>query len=433
MAGYEALARFADQRTPVSDVFERAWTIGRGPSLEAAALTTALSLPGRPPSAYLAVNVSPRAMDAQIVREALDRDLTGIMVEITEAHYVPTEQLREIAAWLRERGARLAIDDVGTGYAGLERLIVLRPDLIKLDRSLTAQLPTDTVTRVMVESLVRFAARIGSAVCAEGIETPTLLEFVAELDIAYGQGFFFAQPRPGWAGLSPEVVSAAVLVHQQALSATPKQALFLDDALLLERLADRFSEAEELEDVHHAVAATTRLVVADDVAIDLLGADRTTLDRVSHHTWQTGASQHVADLPLVAWSLDTRRAAQVLVTDPNADRTMTEQLWSSGFGGLLMVPIITRGTSLGVVSFYRRQPVPWTLSQIRMARIGASQLAATLDRLLPGEPDTGRGRRSRHRRGPEELQIHVAPSAVDAVPDGVPGVSGAGGGRGCRP
>ena len=383
IAGYEALARFEDQRTPVTVMFERAWSLGRGPEMEAAALVAALNLPGLPSAAYLAVNVSPRAMESAVVREALDRDLHGVMVEITEAHYVPTSELKSIAAWLRERGAKLAIDDVGTGYAGLERLIVLGPDLIKLDRSLTQQLPRDAVTRVMVESLVRFAARIDSAVCAEGIETPQLLEVVAELDISYGQGFFFGAARPGWSQLSDEVTAAAVAVHRQALSATPKQALFLDDFVLLERLADRFGEAEELEDVHHAVAAVTQLVDADDVAIDLVDRLGAQVERLSHHTWKAGPAQALDDVPLVRWTLDTRRAAQVLVTDPKADATMVEQLWAAGFGGLLLVPVITRGSSLGVLSFFRREPTPWTLTQIRMARMGASQLAATLDRLLP--------------------------------------------------
>ena len=386
VAGYEALARFGDQRTPVADVFERAWSIGQGPRTEAAALTAALALPGRPAAAYLAVNVSPRAMESDVVREALDRDLTGVMVEITEAHYVPTGQLTSIAGWLRERGAKLAIDDVGTGYAGLERLIVLRPDLIKLDRSLTCQLPGDAVTRVMVESLVQFASRSGSAVCAEGIEDSELLEVVAELDIAYGQGFFFSPPRPQWATLTEEVQGAAVQVHQQALSATPKQTLLVDEFVLLERLADRFCEAEELEDVHHAVAAVTQLVAADDVAIDLLDSTGTRVERLSHHTWEAGPAEDLDALALVRWTLDTRRSAQVLVTDAHADRRMVERLEAAGFGGLLLVPVITHGTSLGVLSFYRRDPVPWTLTHIRLARIGASQLAATLERLLAARP-----------------------------------------------
>jgi GAF domain-containing protein len=62
---------------------------------------------------------------------------------------------------------------------------------------------------------------------------------------------------------------------------------------------------------------------------------------------------------------------------------MVARLRAAGYGGLLLVPVITHGASLGVLSFYRRRPVPWTLTHIRLSRIGASQLAATLDRLLP--------------------------------------------------
>jgi len=273
---------------------------------------------------------------------------------------------------------------VGTGYAGLERLITLGPDLIKLDRSLVVQLPHDPVSQVMVESLVRFAARSGANVCAEGIETEELLRVVAELDISYGQGFLFGKAQPDWTIPTPEVTAWAVDVHRQALSATPKQTLFLDDFVLLERLADRFSEAEVLEDVHHAVAAMTKLVGADEVAIDLVERDAERVRRISHRTWDVGPLRDLADLPLIRWSLDTRRAAQVLSTDRNADQSMLDQL-APPFHGLLVVPVITRGDNLGALSFYRREPLPWSLTQIRLARIGASQLASTLDRLLRRE------------------------------------------------
>jgi EAL domain-containing protein (putative c-di-GMP-specific phosphodiesterase class I) len=393
VVGYEALARFADRTTPVSDLFERAWALGEGPAMEANALRAALALSGRPAGAYLAVNVSPRAFESQLVREALDRDLAGFMVEVTEAHYVPTVQLKEIAAWLRERGARLAIDDVGTGYADLERLIVLRPDLIKLDRSLTMQLPVDAVTRLMVESLVQFAARSGAAVCAEGIEDAAQLEVVAELDITYGQGFLFGTPRAAWSSVSNEARAAAAIVHRRALHGTPGHTLLLDDFVLLERLSDRFSEAEDLEDARHAVTALTQLVVADDVAIDLVDSNGQNVERLSHHTWTSGSTQSLDDVPQLRWSLDTRRAVQVLITEPTADGILMEQLWAAGFGGLLVVPVITRGASMGVLSFFRHQPHPWTLNQIRLARIGASQLAATLDRLLALDDPRANGKR----------------------------------------
>ncbi len=383
VTGYEALARFPGSVIPVPSTFERAWAIGEGPLLESAALRSALALTGRPPTAYLAVNVSPRALAAEDVLRALDVDLAGVVVELTEAHYVPTEELKKTAAWLRERGARLAIDDVGTGYAGLERIINLSPDLIKLDRSLVTQLPQDRVYRAMVESLVRFAAHCGATVCAEGIETQEELQVAAELDITVGQGFLFGRAKPTWSWPTDEVVDIAVDVHRQALNATPKQALFLDEYVLLERLADRFSEADELEDVHYAVSGLRNLVAADEVALSLVDGDGARMTMINHETWAVDNGGYaLSDHPSTHWVLDSRRAAQVLATDPHADLKKVSRMVAHGFASLLMVPIITNGETVGLLEFYRVRPTPWSLTHIRLARIGASQLAATLDRLL---------------------------------------------------
>ncbi|HUW15454.1 MAG TPA: GAF domain-containing protein, partial [Actinomycetes bacterium] len=232
-------------------------------------------------------------------------------------------------------------------------------------------------------SLVSFARRIDASVVAEGIEDARLLEVVAELDVSYGQGFLFGRAAPDWTSPGAEAVRAATQVHQQALSATPKQAAFLDELVLLERISDRFGEADELVDVHHAVAALTRLVGADDVAIDLVSEDQASLLTLSHHTWvNTGASKVLADNPLHQWVVDTRRAAQVLVGDPNADAGQQEQLAELGFGGLLVLPVITRGETIGLLSLFRLEPEPWTLAEMRLVRIGTSSLAATLDRLV---------------------------------------------------
>ncbi len=382
VTGYEALARFPGSSAPVYTLFEKAWADGVGPQLEARALTQALALPGRPATAYLAVNVSPRAFAEAAVTRALDIDLTGFVVELTEAHYVPTAELKRTAAWLRDRGARLAIDDVGTGYAGLERIISLSPDLIKLDRSLVIQLPDDQVCRAMVESLVRFAARCGAKVCAEGIETTEQLQVVAELDIPLGQGFMFGRAAPTWTTPSRRSVDIASAVHLKALNATPQQSLFLDEYVLLERLADRFSEADELEDVHYAVSGLTGLLQADQVLVSLLDESTDELVSVSHEAWSVaGGARRLADFPLTRWSLDTRRAVQVLATDPNAEPHEAAYILEQGFASLLMVPVTTNGATVGMLAFFRVNASPWSLRHIRLARIGASQLAATLDRL----------------------------------------------------
>jgi EAL domain-containing protein (putative c-di-GMP-specific phosphodiesterase class I) len=383
VTGYEALARFPGSVMPVINTFEKAWAEGQGPQLEAQALRSALSLTGRPPTAYLALNVSPRALATPGVIEALDVDLTGIVVELTEAHYVPTNDLKRTAEWLRERGAKLAIDDVGTGYAGLERIINLSPDLIKLDRSLVSQLPQDRVYRAMVESLVRFAAHCGASVCAEGIETQEELQVAAELDITVGQGFLFGHAKPAWSWPANQVVDIAMDVHRQALNATPKQALFLDEYVLLERLADRFSEAEELEDVHYAVSSLCNLVAAEHVAVSLVNEPEDQMMTINHETWAVNEKSYpLSEHPATRWVLDSRRAAQVLITDPKADPNKVTSMTEAGFNSLLMVPVTTNGRTVGLLEFYRRPTMPWSLTHIRLARIGASQLAATLDRLL---------------------------------------------------
>jgi EAL domain-containing protein (putative c-di-GMP-specific phosphodiesterase class I) len=389
VSGYEALTRFRDSAEAVHDVFAAAWRGGSGPELEAAALRAALDLPGRPPTAYLGLNVSPRAVDAGPVLRVLDQDLTGIVIELTEGHYVGGERIKWLAAWFRERGARIAIDDVGTGYAGLERIIQLSPELIKLDRSLVAQLRRDAVSRAMVESLVRFAARSGASVCAEGIETYDELEVVAELDISFGQGYLFGPADETWTSPPPEAITAAVSVQREALNATPKQSLFLDDYVLLERLADRFSEAEELEDLHHAVAGLARLVGSDDVVVSVVDASDDIVVPISHDDWSPVEGGYTLDRsPRTRWVLDTRRAAQVLATDRDADAHELARMARGGFSAMLLVPATTAGQTVALLEFFRWAPKPWTITEIRLARIGAGQLAATLDRPAARRPLT---------------------------------------------
>ena len=91
------------------------------------------------------------------------------------------------------------MDDIGAGYAGLKQVMRLQPDVLKLDRSLVAGVAADPAKGAMVDALVRYARRIGSEVCAEGVETLEDLQALADLDVTYGQGFVLARPAPAWA------------------------------------------------------------------------------------------------------------------------------------------------------------------------------------------------------------------------------------------
>ena len=200
VAGFECLSRFAakgDVRSPDA-WFGDAKSVGKGVDLEMFAVHCALAEARRMPgNIYISLNASPETIlsgrVAEALREVEDR---RIVLEVTEHEQVSdfaglAEALREIAPY-----AKIAIDDVGAGYAGLRYLVDLAPDLLKLDTSLTTNIDTDLARQAMTAAIVHFAKAIGSEVVGEGIERQGELDMLRELGVHYGQGYHFAKPMP---------------------------------------------------------------------------------------------------------------------------------------------------------------------------------------------------------------------------------------------
>ena len=101
------------------------------------------------------------------------------------------ERLAEIKPF-----ARIAIDDVGAGYAGLRHLVDLEPDILKLDMSLTRDIHEDVARQALTTAMVRYAKDIGAKLVAGGIECEEERDVLAELGVDYGQGYLFARPMP---------------------------------------------------------------------------------------------------------------------------------------------------------------------------------------------------------------------------------------------
>jgi len=118
-----------------------------------------------------------------------------IVVELTE--HVGIEDypgLRRACKEFRRIGAKVALDDTGTGFASLSLLLEVAPEFIKLDRVMTRDIDSDPVRRALARALVVFGKEVGSEVIAEGIETAAELAVLIDLGIAYGQGFHLARP-----------------------------------------------------------------------------------------------------------------------------------------------------------------------------------------------------------------------------------------------
>ncbi|MDQ4049570.1 MAG: GGDEF domain-containing phosphodiesterase, partial [Actinomycetota bacterium] len=209
VVGYEALARFDDSRNlPPSWWFAQAHRFGLGAQLEAEAVRAALAEPDRPDDVYLAVNLSPSALRSRAVRSVLPEDLSGLVIEITEQEEIlRDDSLQAVLAPLRARGARIAVDDAGAGYAGLQQVMRMQADIIKLDRALIEDVHLDRVKAALVRSLVHFAGETGAELCAEGIECLDELTTLAELGVTLAQGFVLARPAPAWVGVDLDAVA----------------------------------------------------------------------------------------------------------------------------------------------------------------------------------------------------------------------------------
>lgn len=212
--GHEALSRFADG--PPEAVFAQAHRAGYGPALEAAAIRAAFL--ERPREGYLSINVSAGALATDAVRSALPADLHGIVIEITEQ--TDTDGWDEVAAVIadcRARGALIAVDDWGRGYSNVERVLRLRPEVVKLDRSLLTGLD-ETGRQEALRTLVGWARSMGAQVCAEGVESPAQWATLRELGIQLGQGYLFGRPTVASAPATPEgsVAGAAARVDGTA-------------------------------------------------------------------------------------------------------------------------------------------------------------------------------------------------------------------------
>ncbi|OIQ59918.1 EAL domain-containing protein [Neomoorella thermoacetica] len=192
--GYEALARGEGILAKPGRLFKSAEAWGLLGELDAACFKAFLAA-GRPGEGVLAVNVTAAGL---VNLDAAAYANPSLIVELTEYGRREPQQLREaIAAWQR-MGAMLAIDDVGPDIGQLRAALYLKPDFIKLDRSLVAGCDRHSSKRLFLAQALEVCRFLGAGVIAEGIEKPGELKVLRDLGVEYGQGYLLGRPQPGW-------------------------------------------------------------------------------------------------------------------------------------------------------------------------------------------------------------------------------------------
>jgi PAS domain S-box-containing protein len=198
VAAIEALSRFpfaGSGRTP--DIwFDDAWRVGRGLDLELLAIERALPALSLIPAGWaLTINASPLTVQSPRLLDLLRSNGERVIVELTEHASV-----KDVGAFvaavtdLKAIGTRLAIDDVGAGFAGLSRLLDLDPDIIKLDLGITRHIDSDPKRQALTSAFVAFAEEAGILLVAEGVETREEETALRERGVGLAQGYRFAKP-----------------------------------------------------------------------------------------------------------------------------------------------------------------------------------------------------------------------------------------------
>jgi EAL domain-containing protein (putative c-di-GMP-specific phosphodiesterase class I) len=202
--GFEALSDLPTRGLAATDTWLRDGArFGLVEQFELGALDLALGeVTGIPHGTYLSVNVSPATLVIEDLEERIDPAIAQrIVLEITE--HAPVDDYNELGqaiTRLRRHGVRIAVDDAGAGFASLQHILLVQPEIVKLDVSLIRGVDSDLARRALVKALVFFCSEIGATTVAEGIETAAQARVLRDLGVSCGQGWHFGAPSPAVRG-----------------------------------------------------------------------------------------------------------------------------------------------------------------------------------------------------------------------------------------
>ncbi len=360
--GYEALARAVDPQVPGSPDtwFAIAAVEGWSSELEAACLRAVIDLGDPPDERLLFVNVLPRHLASPDV-VAVRPHLPGrLVIELTEQEALDdVDTVRHnLAAWTGD-GVRVALDDVGSGYAGLRQVVHLQPEFLKLDRSLIEGIDHDTTRQALVAALLGFGRQVGTTIIAEGVETHSELRWLRDAGVPLAQGFHFARPDAPW----PDRPQSAVDLDRRAHGAEA----------LARRLASAFTAGEACEVVADELFNSGGLMPS--VYLESAGRLRC---RAQRGLWQVLDGMH----PGAGVTGRTFRYGEsVVVPDVKLDPTYLEAI--PGVVSEYCTPIQAGDSVVGVLNVESRDALDAdTLHEVDVcARLLGDRLGE-----LPGEP-----------------------------------------------
>jgi EAL domain-containing protein (putative c-di-GMP-specific phosphodiesterase class I) len=276
VAGYEVLLSLGGEEAEPPCAWSREVHPQAAGRLEARLLAIALAERERLPSgASLAVNVSAAALRSPELGEALAEagGLEHVVLIVTEdAAEDPAGRAPAAIERARGAGARVCVDETGSGYASLRHVLDLRPDFVRVGEAFVAGLDGDVAKGAVVEAVMSLSARIGARVIAGGIPGRQELSALRRMGVALGMGPLFGAPAAAMGPLPPTVAEA---IRQASPPVEPGETIgdliearpALPWGSTIEQVADAFLE-DPLNDVIVLVDEQSRpLALAERAAI----------------------------------------------------------------------------------------------------------------------------------------------------------------------
>lgn len=257
LLGVEALARCAapGESIPPPELFRMAHEAGRLLELDRLCRRKALEafapIHQKNKSLILSLNVDGHAIDSDVARSGYllhavkeaGVSPNNVIIEIVESRARDTQALADFVSNYRKNGFLIALDDVGAGHSNLDRIPLLSPDVLKLDRSLVSGVAGHMMRFEVVKSFVQMASRLGSLALAEGVERQEDILRLLEIGVDVFQGYYFGKParqmpEPETIGERIEYLAQKFRVHATERFAAQKTLYARHDALVFKLCAE---------------------------------------------------------------------------------------------------------------------------------------------------------------------------------------------------
>lgn len=338
--GHEALSRivgYSDISSP-DELFQFAGTYNRLWDLELLCRTTALHtafIHIKPPyDKKLFINVNPNVMHDVQFRQGFTREYLqqfgitpeNIIFEITERNAIyDMNGFKGTVSHYKNQNYRIAVDDAGAGYSGLNLISDINPHYIKLDLNLIRDIHTNSIKFALVKSMIELSHIANIGLIAEGIEVRQELETLINLGVQYGQGYFLQKPSETVQEISPDVIEVLVEINRKKNHVFGNQAsnVYIENLASPGETIPPSAKVETLFDkLKHDPYSFGACVVENGTVLGIVSKDKLFLEMSGRYGFSLNQNKPISfimdrDFLSVDYQMPINAVSHIAMTRPN--------------------------------------------------------------------------------------------------------------------